>query len=76
MKYDALANGADVVPISSTFGISEGMGVVSTRTCWLNLDKRAVSCNCALCKPEVALKDEDSEKKKKKKKGAITRAWA
>ena len=37
MKYDALSSGADVVPISSTLGMSAGIGVVSTRTLWLKL---------------------------------------
>ena len=36
--------GAEDVPISSTLGIEEGMGVVSMRTCWLNLrSEREVS---------------------------------
>jgi hypothetical protein len=37
MKKEALRRGADVEPISSTFGMLAGMGVVSTRTCWLKL---------------------------------------
>ena len=37
MKNEALINGAELAPISFTFGISSGRGVVSMRTCWLNL---------------------------------------
>lgn len=39
MKYAALISGADVAPISSTLGMWSGIGVVSTRTCWLNLSR-------------------------------------
>lgn len=44
MKYAALINGADVAPISSTLGISAGIGVVSTRTLWLNLSHQLAPC--------------------------------
>lgn len=37
MKNEALINGAEDAPISSTGGMCEGMGVGSTRTLWLNL---------------------------------------
>ena len=38
MKKEALRRGAEEEPISGTGGIEEGSGVVSTRTCWLNLE--------------------------------------
>ena len=37
MKNDALRRGADVAPISWTDGICAGIGVVSKRTVWENL---------------------------------------
>ena len=37
MKKEALMRGAELEPISGTLGISSGSGVVSMRTCWLNL---------------------------------------
>lgn len=37
MKNDAERSGADVAPISLTGGTESGSGVVSMRTCWLNL---------------------------------------
>ena len=37
MKKEAESNGAELAPISCTLGMSSGSGVVSTRTCWLNL---------------------------------------
>lgn len=39
MKKEALRRGAEEEPISGTGGIEEGSGVVSTRTCWLNLEE-------------------------------------
>jgi hypothetical protein len=39
MKNDALFKGAELVPISFTFGMSSGRGVVSMRRCWLNLEE-------------------------------------
>lgn len=38
MKKEALSRGAEVTPISWTFGMLAGMGVVSTRTCRLKLE--------------------------------------
>lgn len=40
MKKLADNNGAELVPISVTGGISAGRGVVSTKTVWLNLRLR------------------------------------
>lgn len=37
MKNEAESSGADVAPISLTGGTESGSGVVSMRTCWLNL---------------------------------------
>jgi len=37
MKNEALRRGAEEAPISLTGGMDEGRGVVSMRTCWLNL---------------------------------------
>lgn len=39
MKNAALVKGAELAPISLTFGMSSGRGVVSMRTCWLNLEQ-------------------------------------
>lgn len=43
MKKDAERSGADVAPISLTGGTESGSGVVSMRTCWLNLVAPGVS---------------------------------
>lgn len=40
MKKDALIKGAELAPISLTFGMSSGRGVVSMRRCWLNLEEQ------------------------------------
>jgi len=37
MKNEALSSGAEEAPISLTGGMDAGRGVVSMRTCWLNL---------------------------------------
>ena len=37
MKKEAESRGAELAPISWTLGMSSGSGVVSMRTCWLNL---------------------------------------
>ena len=37
MKKEALKRGAEEAPISLTWGMEDGRGVVSIRTCWLNL---------------------------------------
>jgi hypothetical protein len=37
MKKLALIRGAEEAPTSWTLGMESGSGVVSTRTCWLNL---------------------------------------
>jgi len=37
MKNEALRSGAEEAPISLTGGMEAGRGVVSMRTCWLNL---------------------------------------
>ena len=37
MKNEADRSGAELEPISLTFGIESGSGVVSRRTCWLKL---------------------------------------
>lgn len=39
MKKEALSRGAEEEPISSTLGMESGRGVVSMRTCWLNLGR-------------------------------------
>lgn len=38
MKKEAESRGAELAPISETLGMSSGRGVVSMRTCWLNLE--------------------------------------
>jgi hypothetical protein len=37
IKKEALNSGAELAPISATFGMLSGMGVVSTSSSWLNL---------------------------------------
>jgi hypothetical protein len=43
MKKLADSNGAELLPISVTGGISDGRGVVSMRVAWLNLQLQLIS---------------------------------
>jgi hypothetical protein len=53
MKKLALMRGAEEAPTSWTLGMESGSGVVSTRTCWLNLHENGewmlVVCSRRIC---------------------------